>query len=61
MSGGSLNDYFERKKKEDYSEREICRHIYDILTALNYLHLKGIIHRDLNSEKLKFLNLDENF
>eukprot|EP01112_Ceratiomyxa_fruticulosa_P015369 TRINITY_DN450_c0_g1_i11.p1 TRINITY_DN450_c0_g1~~TRINITY_DN450_c0_g1_i11.p1 ORF type:complete len:367 (+),score=60.13 TRINITY_DN450_c0_g1_i11:54-1154(+) len=50
--GGEL---FERIcKRGTYSERDASALIFDILSSVQYLHLKGIVHRDLKPENMLF-------
>ncbi|XP_063404988.1 hormonally up-regulated neu tumor-associated kinase-like [Mytilus trossulus] len=53
--GGDLMDYICQRKKLE--EREAKRFIRQVISALDYLHRMGILHRDLKVENLL---LDEN-
>lgn len=49
MQGGDLFDYVKTKK---VGEKEAAFVTYQILEALEYLHMNGIVHRDLKPENL---------
>ncbi|CAH1777992.1 unnamed protein product [Owenia fusiformis] len=48
--GGDLMDHICKKKRLD--EREVRRYIRQIISAVDYLHTAGILHRDLKVENL---------
>ena len=41
-------------EKECIPEKDVCRLIWQVLRALNYLHLRSVTHRDLKPENLAF-------
>lgn len=51
MKGGDLFDYI-RKKSNGIKESSAARMLFQILTALQYIHSKLIIHRDIKAENL---------
>lgn len=55
-SGGELFDLMEEKKI--LSEREAAETVFQILSAVEYMHTQGIVHRDLKPENLVYLNED---
>ena len=56
-SGGELYD--EIIKKAPFNEKKSSYIMYQILSAVNYLHKMKIIHRDLKPENILIINKDE--
>lgn len=53
-SGGEL---FEKiQKNATFSEKTVASYMKQILSAVTYLHEKGIVHRDLKAENILFEN-----
>ena len=52
-SGGDLFDYI--KNQKNFSENKAANILYQILSAINYLHKKQIVHRDLKPENIVFV------
>jgi serine/threonine protein kinase len=50
FSGGDLYS------RDPYTEEEAARILGDILSAVSYLHARGIIHRDLKFENIMFVD-----
>ena len=50
MSGGNLFSYLENR--DDISESEIKRIFKQVLDAVNYMHKKGFINRDIKLENI---------
>jgi calcium-dependent protein kinase len=51
-SGGDLYS------RDPYTEEEAARITSSILSAVSYMHSKGIIHRDLKYENILFIDND---
>ena len=52
IPGVELYDYF--KEKKVLSEKEAFSIFYQVLLAINHLHLNKVMHRDLKLENLMF-------
>ena len=52
--GGELFDLLEEQPNYHYNEQEALRLVWQMLSALRYLHAKGIVHRDLKLENFLF-------
>jgi calcium-dependent protein kinase len=52
--GGELFDRLDEQPDYHYTEAECARLIKQMLSAVRYLHTKGIIHRDLKLENFLF-------
>ena len=55
LPGGSLQEYISQQKQKKLTEKHARAFFRQLLSAMNYLHGKGILHRDL---KLQNLMLD---
>lgn len=53
-TGGELFDAI--LDAEKFSEKRAAKIIHDLLSAVNYMHIKGIVHRDLKPENLLLEN-----
>jgi len=51
-AGGDLYEYMKNHARHGLKEDESRRIIYNVLSALKYLHSVGIVHRDLKPENL---------
>jgi serine/threonine protein kinase len=47
-------------ERGSYSEKDAACLMYDIFSAIGYLHSLGIVHRDLKPENLLFASNDPN-
>jgi len=52
--GGDLFDRLDAQPNEHYSEAQCARLVKQMLSAVRYIHSKGIIHRDLKLENFLF-------
>jgi len=50
MSGGGLFDFIQ--EKDNYDESDACTIITQVLQMLQYMHDKGVVHRNLKPENL---------
>jgi serine/threonine protein kinase len=44
---GSLNNYIEKNDRKNFSDEEASQIMKSVLTAVEYIHKKGIVHRDI--------------
>jgi p21-activated kinase 1 len=49
MAGGALNDVAEKTELEEEKIAAVCR---EVLRGIEFLHSKGIIHRDIKSDNI---------
>ena len=54
LKGGDLFDHLDAQPEEHYGEAQCARLVKQILSAVRYIHSKGIIHRDLKLENFLF-------
>ena len=52
--GGDLFDRLDAQPEEHYSEAQCAKLVSQMLSAVRYIHSKGIIHRDLKLENFLF-------
>lgn len=52
-SAGDLYDYI--RKQKFFSEKKAANIMFQLLSAVNYLHKKHIVHRDLKPENMVFI------
>ena len=57
--GGELFDRLDEQPDYHYTEGECARLVKQMLSAVRYLHSKGIIHRDLKLENFLFSSKDK--
>lgn len=52
--GGTLEDYYKNKKeKEEFiTGKEALKFLYQMISAIKYLHSKRILHRNLNPSQI---------
>ena len=63
LSGGTLTERLLKKMEEEgetFSEKEAAIIFKQIMSAINYCHCKGIVHRDLKLENVLFIEKDNN-
>lgn len=58
LEGGELFDRI--KTAKHFSEGYAAKIMHQLLSAVNYLHIKGIVHRDLKPENILFTSKDIN-
>lgn len=58
LNGGTLLEVINQciDKDERMSNEEIGTIIYQLASALNFIHRKGYVHRDIKPENLSFQN-----
>ena len=56
MEGGELYERILLLKR--FNEADTAKVAYQLLYALNYMHLKGIVHRDMKPENVLLENKD---
>jgi len=56
--GGDLFDHLDAQPEDHYSEAQCARLVKQMLSAVRYIHSKGIIHRDLKLENFLFDTAD---
>ena len=57
-SAGDLYDYIRQQKY--FSEKKAANIMFQLLSAVNYLHKKSIVHRDLKPENIVFIKTGNN-
>jgi len=56
MEGGELFERLSQRKR--FSEKDSANAVYQMLLAINYIHAKGIVHRDLKLENFLYESSD---
>lgn len=54
--GGELYDKLDEQPNYHYTESECAKLVKQMISAVRYIHMKGIIHRDLKLENFLFSN-----
>ena len=57
--GGDLYEYMKHNARHGLKEDDAMQVIYNVLSALKYLHSVGIVHRDLKPENLLLVRENE--
>lgn len=53
-TGGNLLEKLRAQYGQRFREREACRYVHDILSAVAYCHAHNVVHRDLKLENVVF-------
>ncbi|XP_075218658.1 MAP kinase-activated protein kinase 2 [Lycorma delicatula] len=59
MDGGELFQRIQNKKDGAFTEREAAKIMYDVCSAVKFLHDRHIAHRDLKPENLLYTKPDQ--
>ncbi|XP_064483785.1 ribosomal protein S6 kinase alpha-5-like isoform X2 [Ornithodoros turicata] len=58
LTGGELLERIRRKAR--FTESEACRIFRRLVSAVHYMHTRGVVHRDLKPENLLFTDSSDN-
>jgi len=59
LNGGNLFEYF-NERKFTLPEPTVCKWIYSIALAIDYMHAYGIVHRDIKLDNIVLANTNDN-
>ena len=59
IEGGELFDRIKERIKRPFTEKEVAQIMFQICSAVKYLHDSGIAHRDLKPENLLLTSNDQ--
>jgi len=54
--GGDLFEQLDQQPDSHYTEQQVARIVREMLSAVRYMHSKGIVHRDLKLENFVFVS-----
>jgi hypothetical protein len=55
-NGGELLHRLHKQKSMNYSEKTACKYVFQMVSAIRYIHSHDIVHRDLKLENFLFVH-----
>lgn len=52
ISGGQLFDKITSQENQTFTEKDACKYMRDLFSAINHCHAQGVIHRDIKPENI---------
>ena len=59
ISGGELFEKITSQKNQTFSEPDAAKLMLDLFSALNHMHVQGVVHRDIKPENIMITNDDK--